>query len=214
MGTWTGGEGALKKRFSAPVLAMMAGLLFSGCAPVVVGGGGAVMTSMLGERRTADNYLEDNWVAWKIRSYYVRSDKIRAGNINVSVYNGKVLLTGAASSEEEIAEAIRIAKATRGVWQVNSEIKVQFESASELAADVLISNRVKLKLLADKNVRGLDIHVETTKAVVFLTGEAQTVGERDRAVDIARTVPGVREVVSYIGVIQENIPPRQKTASR
>ena len=185
---------------SVPSALLTAAALLSGCAAPAMVGGGAVMTSMLGEQRSPENYLEDNWVAWKIRSYYVRSEKVRAGNINVSVYNGAVLLTGAAASQEEIDEAVSIAKGTRGVMSVHSEIKVQFESATELAADVLISNQVKLKFIANKDIRGLDIHVETTKAVVFLTGEAKSVQERDLAVEIARKIPGVREVVSYIGV--------------
>ena len=187
------------------ILCLVPLLFLSACAPVVVGGG-MVTATMLGERRSTDNYLEDNWVAWKIRSYYVRSKRVRAGNINVSVYNGKVLLTGAAASQGEINEAVGIAKATRGVLEVATEIKVQHETAAELAADALISNQVKVKLLTDIRVRGLDIHVETTKKVVFLTGLAQTVLERDWAVAISRAVSGVREVVSYIEVNENSQP--------
>lgn len=179
------------------LLVLLAVAPLSACAPLVVGGG-AVATGFVAEKRGSANYLEDNWVAWKIRSYYVNNDNVRAGNINVSVYRGKVLLTGTADSKEEIAEAIRVAKATRGVTKVTSELKVQRESASELAKDSWISNQVKFKLLADEKIRGLDIHVETTKSVVFLTGLVSKVAERNRAVEITQGVPDVREVVSYI----------------
>ena len=171
----------------------------SGCIPVVLGGG-FIATTMIADKRSADVYVEDNWVALKIRSYYARSEGVRVGNINVSVYNGKVLLTGAASSQEEVKKAVSIAKATRGVLGVHSELKVQSESASELAADAFLSNQIKIQLLTDKRIRGLDIHVETTKSVVYLTGEVPTIAERDQAVDIVRQVPNVHEVVSYIDV--------------
>ncbi|MBF0370455.1 MAG: BON domain-containing protein [Magnetococcales bacterium] len=178
----------------------------SACAPAVMVGGGLLGTSMVGERRSADEYVEDNWVAWQLRRYYVMSDIVRVANVNVSVFRGKVLLTGAAGSQEEIDEAVRIAKATRGVHEVDSELRVQHETALELAEDALISNRVKVKLLADTRVRGLDIKVETTKGVVYLTGLAQTVAERDQAVVLAREVPGVKEVVSYIEVSYGTYP--------
>ncbi|MBF0347203.1 MAG: BON domain-containing protein [Magnetococcales bacterium] len=186
---------------------VMVGMVFSlgGCAPMVASGG-LVATNAVAERRGPDSFIEDNWVAWKIRSAYIKSDEVQAGNINVSVYNGKVLLTGTASSQNEIKEAIAIAKNTRGVLEVSSELAVQHATAMELAQDVWISNQVKIKLLADQLVRGLDIHVETTKGVVYLTGMAKTVAERDRSIEITQSVKGVAEVVSYIEVEGKSFP--------
>lgn len=183
-------------------------LCLGGCAPMVAGSG-LVATDMVVEKRGPDNFIEDNWVAWKIRSAYIRSQKIRVGNVNVSVFKGRVLLTGTAASNEEINEAIAIAKATRGVVEVSSELIVQHATAMELASDAWISNQVKIKLLADSLVNGLDIHVETTKAVVFLTGIAKTLPERDRAIAVAQSVNGVAEVVSYIEVEGKEIPATQ-----
>lgn len=181
-------------------------LALPGCIPMVIAGGGATAAGAVAERRGFDNYLEDGWVANKIRANYIDSDKVKLANINVSVYNGTVLLTGAAASQEEIEEAIRIAKQTRGVTKVASELKVQHETIGELTNDTLISNMVKVRLLGSEEVRGIDIHVETTKGVVYLTGIAARVEERDIAVDIARKVDGVKEVVSYIEVDSRHKP--------
>jgi osmotically-inducible protein OsmY len=180
-------------------------LLFSACAPMVAGSG-AVATGMVAERRGAGDYVEDNWAAWRIRTKYVQSKLVKVGNINVSVYQGRVLLTGAAASAEEIAEAVRLAKMTRGILEVASEIQVQSESTEEIAHDAWISTQVKTKLFTDNAVRGIDIHVETTKGIVYLTGQAQALPERNRAIELARQVRGVKEVVSYILVDGKAIP--------
>ncbi|MBF0340673.1 MAG: BON domain-containing protein [Magnetococcales bacterium] len=191
--------------------------LFSGAIPLVVLLGvagcvpmdspnGAVSSGILGERRSPESAIEDNMLAMKLRSYYMRSDKISASNINVSVYQGAVLLTGTAASQSEIDNAINIAKNTRGVVKVHSELKVQHATFTELTKDAWYTNEVKIRLLADERVRGLDIHVETTKAVVYLTGTAQSVAERDRAVEVARQVGGVRQVVSYIEIDARSQP--------
>ena len=187
-------------------------LLFSACTPMVAGSG-AVATGMVGERRGAGDYVEDNWAAWKIRSQYIQSNLVKVGNVNVSVYQGRVLLTGAAASQAEITEAVRLAKAVRGVVEVASELKVQSETSEEIATDAWISTQVKARLLASQHVRGLDIHVETTKSVVYLTGQAQTLRERNLAIDIARGISGVREVVSYILVDGETLPVEPATNS-
>lgn len=173
---------------------------------MVASGGLMATAGAMGERRGMDEYVEDNWVSWKIRSAYIQSEEVKAGNINVSTYMGKVLLTGTAVSQEEIDAAVAIARKTRGVREVASELKVQFVTASEMAQDVLLSNHIKFLFLADQAVRGLDIHVETTKGVVFLTGLAKNVTERDRALDLARGVQGVKEVVSYIEISGQTLP--------
>ncbi|MBF0628585.1 MAG: BON domain-containing protein [Magnetococcales bacterium] len=183
-------------RLFIPLLAMLG---LAACVPTD-SSTGAASSGILGERRSPEDAIEDNMLAMKLRSYYMRSDKVSAANINVSVYQGAVLLTGTAASQAEIDTAISIAKATRGVVKVHSELKVQHATFGELTKDAWYTNEVKIRLLADEQVRGLDIHVETTKAVVYLTGTAQTAAERNRAVAIARQVGGIKEVVSYIEI--------------
>lgn len=185
------------------MVALVVGLL-SGCAPIV---GGGVVTGVSVERRGTVEMVEDLWVSNKIRSAYIESDKVSWGNVNVTVFRGKVLLTGTAANEEEVQESVRIAKAIRGVRAVHSELKVQYASAQELAEDTWISTQVKMMLLRDEQVRGLDIHVDTTKNVVYLTGLAASIQERDRAARIASVVKGVKEVVSYIEVDPESYKP-------
>lgn len=181
-------------------------LFLTGCAPLLVVGVTTSGSQMVGERRGADEYVDDNWVAMKIRTAYLQSESVHAGNVNVTVYRGRVLLTGTSVSESEVAEAIRLAKTTRGVNQVVSELKVQYISATELAKDAWITSKVKTNILADSLVRGLDIHVETTKAIVYMVGTAATVKERDHAIEITRNIDGVREVVSYIEVDPKSRP--------
>ncbi|MBF0611467.1 MAG: BON domain-containing protein [Magnetococcales bacterium] len=171
-------------------------MVLTGCGAAAVGGGAAATS--VGERRGADDVAEDSWLAMKIRTAYVRSEKVKVGNVNVSVYRGKVLLTGTANSQTEINEAIRLAREVKGVVEVASELKVQYVGPLDLANDALITTKVKTRIMSDERVRGLDIHVETTKGVVYLTGEAASVAERDQAVHLARTTSDVREVVSYI----------------
>lgn len=176
------------------------GILLPGCAPLLLTSGVVTGTHMVAERRGAGEFVEDHWVANKIRVSYLQNDEIKSGNINIIVYRGRVLLTGPASSPSEIAEAVRLAKATRGVTQVLNELKVQYESATELAQDAWLTSKIKAVLLSDQQVRGLDIHVETTKGVAYLLGTAASVKERDYAVHLVRYLDGVKEVVSYVEV--------------
>lgn len=60
--------------------------------------------------------------------------------------------------------------------------------------DSAITTKVKSSLLADADVKGLDIKVETNKGEVQLSGFVDSQAQIDRAMSIARGVEGVNNV--------------------
>ncbi len=68
--------------------------------------------------------------------------------------------------------------------------------------DATITTRVKSALLNDPQVGVLRIDVSTTGGIVTLSGNVNSGAEQDRAVQIARRVPGVKEVKSTLTVGQ------------
>lgn len=66
--------------------------------------------------------------------------------------------------------------------------------------DKVIASRVKARLLEDKDVSGTRIQVESVNGVVQLSGFAVSEAERQRAAQIAASVPDVRQVQNAIAV--------------
>lgn len=74
------------------------------------------------------------------------------------------------------------------------------KSVGETIDDATITARVKTALLNDAQVGGLKIDVDTTLAVVTMSGTVKSAAEEQRAVQLARSVPGVRDVKSTLQV--------------
>lgn len=74
------------------------------------------------------------------------------------------------------------------------------ESTGEVIDDTVITTKVKTALLADTRVRGRDVHVETFKGRVLLSGIVASPEERQTAERIARQTAGVKEVNNKISV--------------
>ncbi len=74
----------------------------------------------------------------------------------------------------------------------------QRASTGEYIDDTILTARVKSLLLNDPDVSGLSINVETFKGTVQLAGFVKKVSERNRAVQLAQGVPGVRQVKNDI----------------
>lgn len=70
------------------------------------------------------------------------------------------------------------------------------ESTGEYIDDSVITTRVKTELLSDPTLKSLEISVETYKGVVQLSGFVSSQANIQRAVELARGVPGVRAVRS------------------
>jgi len=68
------------------------------------------------------------------------------------------------------------------------------EGSGEYVDDSVITTKVKAMLFDEPNLRSGQINVETFKGVVQLSGFVHSAADIDRAVEIARGVPGVKSV--------------------
>ena len=85
-----------------------------------------------------------------------------------------------------------------------SEMKNDAGRAADKAGNAMddgaITAKVKTALLADPEVKGLQIDVDTKNGVVTLKGTADKPANRDRAVQIAKDTSGVKSVDSQLVV--------------
>jgi len=68
------------------------------------------------------------------------------------------------------------------------------QGAGAAVSDTALTTKVKTSLLADSVVGGLAIDVDTTEGVVSLNGIATSEQERQRAIQVAQYVEGVKRV--------------------
>ena len=174
----------------AALLALLGTL--SACAPLAVTGAavGAVMAS---DRRTTGMYVEDENIEWKVIALV--NDKFKAGHVNATSYNRKVLLTGEVSSEEAKKELGTQVKAIASVVDVTNEVQVAGNaSLGARGNDSLLTTNVKARMVNNGKFSPGHVKVVTEAGTVYLMGIVST-EEGDAAAEIARTTSGVRGVV-------------------
>ena len=79
--------------------------------------------------------------------------------------------------------------------------------AADKPSDDLIRDRVMLKVGSDPDAKVGNLGVEMKDGVATLTGEVETLSQRDKAAKLAKKVKGVKQVVN-------NITLRDKTAPK
>jgi osmotically-inducible protein OsmY len=170
-------------------------LVLQGCAAAVVAGGATAVTSA-NDRRTLGAQIDDKNVVLKaVRLLADDPATAEGSNINITSYNGVVMLTGQTASEQIRQRAGALIRPIDGVRDVQNQIRIGNNTAlTTRTRDGWISTKVKSQLLADKQVSGLNIKVVTENAEVFLMGLVSE-QEAAKAVEIARHVEGVARVV-------------------
>jgi osmotically-inducible protein OsmY len=68
------------------------------------------------------------------------------------------------------------------------------ESTGEYLDDSVLTTKVKTSILGDSKLKLLQINVKTYKGIVQLSGFVDSKSAADRAVELARTVRGVKSV--------------------
>jgi osmotically-inducible protein OsmY len=169
------------------------GLIIGGLA--LAAGGGYVAA----QERGVDGTATDASIKLDIAKAYSSTDPRLQVGITTSVYQGRVLLTGRVPTPEMKTAAVQIAGRTHDVRAVYDEIELApAEGVWDSAQDAWIGARVRAEMVADPEIRSVNYTIDTENGSVFLIGSARSQGELDRATRIARYVPGVKRVVSYV----------------
>ncbi|MCL5962255.1 MAG: BON domain-containing protein [Chloroflexi bacterium] len=75
--------------------------------------------------------------------------------------------------------------------------------------DRAISAKIRRALAAAEEVSDLDIEVETIDGIAYLRGEVNADAEKRAATEVARTVPGVKEVRNQLAILTIRPPARE-----
>jgi hyperosmotically inducible periplasmic protein len=76
------------------------------------------------------------------------------------------------------------------------------DKTADAAANAALTTTVKTKFLADDQISGLKIDVDSNNGVVTLTGNVRSTAEKQRAVKVARETDGVKSVVDRLKVVK------------
>lgn len=184
-----------KLRAAGAAMVMLAAVvMLSSCVPAViaVGAGGAALVAS--DRRTAGAQVEDESIELKIADQIrlLYGDRL---HVNITSYNGMVLLTGEVPDAGAQASVGNAAKTTLKVRSVQNETVIGPNSdLSARTNDSYITTKVKARFVEANKFPPNAVKVVTERAVVYLMGIVSR-QEGTAAGEIAATTEGVARVV-------------------
>jgi osmotically-inducible protein OsmY len=195
----------LRGRRRALVVGLVAAgaLALGGCvAPVVGGAAGGTVAVKATEQRGFAAAISDAEIHSKISELWFNTDGDLYSRINLTVDQGRVLLTGRAANAEQRLTAVRLAKAVSGVQEVINEIIIESQDTlTDNAQDGWIGTQLRAALVLDDAVHSSNYGIDVVNGVVYLMGTAQNQSELERVIGHAKALAHVQGVISHVRVL-------------
>jgi len=157
--------------------------------------------------RTFGEALDDSSAATEIKTKLTfNGGPSKFGEVDVAVVDRFVLLSGRVPSEFDRKEAERIAWTVGSVDEVANELQIENWDLGRDMNDAWITEQVRLRLLADNDIKGTNYNIQVHSGVVYLLGLARTEDELRKAAEHASLVNGVQKVVSYVKMRERGAP--------
>lgn len=180
---------------------LLTSVLVSGCASMI----GAVKEEPIREdngNRTTGSYVDDELIEIKaIVNLGKGTQDLRNSHVNVTSFNGVVLISGQVATEPTRQEAESIVSQVRKIRRIHNELTITSPTSSlTRASDTWITAKIKANMLGDDRVDATRIKVVTENGVVYLMGLVSQ-QEADDAINLVRTVNGIQKIVKIFEYI-------------
>jgi hyperosmotically inducible protein len=151
---------------------------------------------------TVGTEIDDSVITARVKSALLADPDIKSLEFKVETRKGEVQLSGFVTNQTQIDHATAVSRAIAGARNIDNKmtLKAAPTTVGNNVDDSIVTTRVKSALLADANIKSLDIAVVTRKGEVQLSGFVDNQNQIDRAVEVTSGTEGVRKVGNEMSV--------------
>ena len=175
-------------------------LLIYGCSPsgILATGGGTAMVVAEGDR-TLGTVVDDATIKINIAAKFLNAGNNLFVDINTTVLEGRVLLTGLIDNQELRIEAVRLVWEIEGVREVINEIEIgNREGIKDYAKDLWINTQARGVAAKTIGLRVVAYNFETINGKIYIAGITRKPDQLDMLIESLKTIKGVTEIVNYV----------------
>ena len=174
--------------------------VFYGCSPtgMLATGGGTAMVVAEGDR-SLGAVVDDATIKVNISARFLNAGNNIFIDVETTVLEGRVLLTGLVENQEVRIEAVRLVWEVDGVKEVINEIEVgNRETIKDYANDLWINTQARAVAAKTIGLRSVGYNFETIKGKIYIAGITSRPEQVDDLIIALKTIKGVKEIINYV----------------
>ena len=171
-----------------------------GCSPtgMLATGGGTAMVVAEGDR-SFGTVVDDATIKVNIAAKLLNAGNNLFVNVNTTVLEGRVLLTGLVEDQETRIDAVRLVWEVEGILEVINEIEIGNRSSiKDYANDLWINTQARGVAAKTIGLRSVAYNFETINGKIFIAGITSKPDQLNSLIDALKTIKGVKEIVNYV----------------
>ena len=188
-----------------PILLIFASVNY-GCSPasVLATGGGSAMVVAEGER-SLGTVIDDATIKVNIAAKFLNAENNLFVNINTSVLEGRILLTGLVDNQEIRIDAVRLVWEVEGVREIINEIEIGDRTTlKDYASDLWINTQARAAAAKIVGIKAITFNFETIQGKIYIAGITARTDLLDEMIIALKNIKGVNEIVNYV-IIREKL---------
>ena len=179
-------------------------LLVSSCVGTSSSGIFGTGVSVAFDPRSIGTQIDDSIMQKNLTTRLVLREKSYLLSIKTKVLDGRIFLTGKVEDPEEKLQITKLAWETKGVRSVKNDIKIKEEfNFKRSAKDLLITSQLRTALIFNKEIKATNYQIDTYKRKIFIYGISLTAGERKKAINEAKEILDVEDVIASILLVED-----------
>lgn len=145
---------------------------------------------------TVGTVIDDSVITASVKSALLADPDVKSFDLKVETRKGEVQLSGFVDNPLQIDRAISVARGVSGVTAIDNKMNLKGAATTvgNKIDDGIVTARVKAALLADANVKSLDIAVVTRNGEVQLSGFVDNQSQIERVLEVTRGIEGASSV--------------------
>lgn len=175
-----------------------------GCSPanmLATTGGTALVIA--DSERTMGTVIDDATIKVNIAAKFLNAGDNLFIDINTTVLEGRVLLTGLVDNQETRIEAVRLVWEVEGVQEVINEIEIgNRESLKDYANDLWINTQARALAAKTMGLKAVTFNFETIRGKVYVAGTTSRPDLLENLISGLKNIKGVSEILNYVIVIE------------
>ena len=172
------------------------------CSPagILASGGGTAMVVAEGDK-SLGTVVDDATIKVNLAAKFLSAGNNLFVNINTTVLDGRVLLTGLVENQEIRIEAVRLVWEVEGIKEVINEIEIgNRDSIKDYANDVWITTQARAIATKTIGFRAIAYNFETINGKIYIAGITSRPEQLDSVIEALKVIKGVKEIVNYVVV--------------
>ena len=171
-----------------------------GCSPAgVLASGGATTMVMAEGDRSLGTVVDDATIKVNIAAKFINSGENLFVDVNTTVLEARVLLTGLVENQEIRIEAVRLVWEVEGVKEVVNEIEIgNRESIKDYATDLWINTQARALAAKTVGLRSVAYNFETINGKIYIAGITSRADQLEILIEALKDIKGVNEIINYV----------------